>query len=253
MLDFSHGWAARFRIATGMTAPDPIPHYARVRHVSSFDELLATRFENGVNALCWERRLEGDFDEVMGKLSLEGGINPLDDEILENLKLGEEGRKAVELMLGDMRKLRSLGLAPELNGVVGYEREEDPGLLRTDVYSFHADRATGVADTWLCTYLGPSSEGLKNEEALRHIDHPETRGRLLEDYGGDDDEGFAEYLADYCYDLHYALAPGARAYSFGVWNLWRIAVDYPGCPVPPCIHRAPDSMPGDLPRLLLIA
>ncbi|MFC7337583.1 hypothetical protein ACFQY0_10375 [Haloferula chungangensis] len=233
---------------TGLTADN-----ARVQRVSNFDELLRTRFENGVNALCWERRLDGDFEEVIRKLKLEGGINPLDEEELESLELSEAGKKAVEQMLSDMRKLRSLGLAPELNGVIGYERDDDPGLLRTDVYSFHADRATDEADTWLCTYLGPSSEGLKNEEALRHIDDPETRAMLLDDYGGKDDEGFAEYLADYCYDLHYAPRPGAEVYSFGVWNLWRIAVDYPGCPVPPCIHRAPDSLPGDPSRLLLIA
>jgi len=236
-----------------MAALDSFFNHLPVRRVSGFEELLATPFEDGINALCWERRLEGDFDEVMTKLDLEGGINPLDDELLENLELSEAGRKAVDGMLGDMRKLRSLGLAPELNGIVGYERDEDPGLLRTDVYSFHADRATDEADTWLCTYLGPSSEGLRHAEALRHIDHPGTRAALLEDYGGDDDGGFAEYLADSCYDLHYAPSHEAQVYSFGRWNLWRIAVDYPGCPVPPCIHRAPDSLPGDPPRLLLIA
>ncbi len=41
--------------------------------------------------------------------------------------------------------------------------------------------------------------------------------------------------------------------SFGLGNLWRIAVDYPGSPVPPCIHRAPITRPGRPPRLLLIS
>lgn len=227
--------------------------YARVRRVADFEELLATPFKEGVNALCWERNLEGNFSEVLGKLKLEGGINPLDDEELGGLDLSKEGRTALDWMLGDMRRLRSLGLAPELNGVLGYERDEDPGLLRTDVYSFHADRATAEADTWLCTYSGPSSQGLRNEEALRHVDDPEKRSALLQGYGGDDDEGFREHLADHCYDLHYAALPAARIFSFGLGSLWRISVDYPGCPVPPCIHRAPDSLPGDPSRLLLIA
>ena len=36
-------------------------------------------------------------------------------------------------------------------------------------------------------------------------------------------------------------------------HLWRIAVDYPGSPVPPCVHRAPETRPGRPPRLLLIS
>ena len=72
-------------------------------------------------------------------------------------------------------------------------------------------------------------------------------------YGGKDDDAFLEYLNENCYDLHYAPAPNAQPVSFGVGNLWRIAVDYPGSPVPPCIHRAPENVPGELPRLLLIS
>ena len=40
-----------------------------------------------------------------------------------------------------------------------------------------------------------------------------------------------EYLAENCYDLHYAPVPQARPFTFGVGNLWRIAVDFPGSPV----------------------
>ena len=64
---------------------------------------------------------------------------------------------------------------------------------------------------------------------------------------------FREYQAENCYDLHYAPLPHARPFSFGRGNLWRIAVDYPGNPVPPCIHRAPTTLPGQPPRLLLIS
>jgi hypothetical protein len=94
---------------------------------------------------------------------------------------------------------------------------------------------------------------LSNEEALRRVDVPETRAELLRMHGGADDEAFAEFLNDHCYDLHYTALPGARPFAFGQWNLWRIATLYPGCPVPPCIHRAPDPVPGAAPRLLLIS
>ena len=125
--------------------------------------------------------------------------------------------------------------------------------MPTDVYSFHVDSATVEADTWLCTYAEASSEGLSNEEAIRRVDIPETRALLLEEFGGEDDEAFAEYLADNCYDLHYLPLPGAQPFSFGVGNLWRIATQYPGSPVLPCIHRAPATVPGRPPRLLLIS
>ena len=67
-----------------------------------------------------------------------------------------------------------------------------------------------------------------------------------------DDAGFRAHLHENCYDLHYAPAASARPWSFGTGNLWRIAVDWPGSPVPPCIHRAPVTLSGQ-PRLLLIS
>jgi hypothetical protein len=42
--------------------------YPRVRVVTSFDELVATPFADGVNALCWPRQLDGDFAEVVRQL-----------------------------------------------------------------------------------------------------------------------------------------------------------------------------------------
>jgi hypothetical protein len=69
----------------------------------------------------------------------------------------------------------------------------------------------------------------------------------------DDDAEFREALREHCFDLHYLPMPKAQPYSFGVGNLWRIAVDWPGSLVPPCIHRAPETLPGEPPRLLLIS
>ncbi|WP_367870292.1 hypothetical protein [Luteolibacter sp. Populi] len=229
------------------------PGYPRIQLVNSFDELLTTPFAAGVNALCWPRQLPGDFAEVVGKLAAGEGITPLDEALLNGLPLSAAGKLAVAVMLEDLRLLREQGRLPELNCIRTYPRDEEPGVVATDVYSFHADSAPVEADTWLCTYHGAPSEGLRQEEARRRIDQPEIRAALLEEFGGEDSEEFREYLRDCCYDLHYAPLPEARPFSFGTGYLWRIAVDWPGSLVPPCIHRAPENLPGEAARLLLIS
>ena len=229
------------------------PDYARVRQVESFHELLTTPFGAGVNALCWRRTLPGDFAEVVALLGNGEGIVTLDDARLESLPASAAGRVAIGILLEDARLLREHGRDPVLNCIHAYPRDEDAGPVPTDVFSFHADSAPVEADTWLCTYHGPASGGLRNDEAQRRVDIPETRAELLRLFGGEDDESFLEYLSENCFDLHYAPVPHARPFSFGTGHLWRIAVDWPGSTVPPCIHRAPETLPGQPPRLLLIS
>jgi len=224
----------------------------RVRFVGSFEELRRTPFAHGVNALCWPRVLAGDFGEIARQLGAGDGIEQLDAARLSRLALGESGRIARATLLADLELLRAQGLAPELNCIHAYPRDDADAPVPTDVLSFHADSAPVEAATWLCTYHGAPSEGLANEEALRRTDVPATRAALLREYGGDDDDGFRQFLRENCYDLHYAMTPQAQPYSFGLGHLWRIAVDWPGSPVPPCIHRAPAQAPGQ-PRLLLIS
>lgn len=228
-------------------------NYPRIRRVRSFEELATTPFAAGVNAMVWERMLPGDFAEVIAKLGAGEGIVTLEEETLRALDLSPAGRVAVAVMLADLKALRDRELAPVLNCIHGYPRDEAPGPVPTHVMSFHADSAPVEADTWLCTYHGACSEGLRNEDAQRRVEIPATRGELLKIYGGADDAGFREFLNEHCYDLHYAAKPGAVPFSFGVGNLWRITTDWPGSPVPPCVHRAPDTAPGDPPRLLLIS
>ncbi len=237
------------------TGHDPFrdSSFARIKAVKSFHELLTTPFANGVNALCWPRVLPGDFGEVVELLGPGEGITMLDDAGLLALPVGAAGRVAISILLEDQRLLREHGREPVLNCIHGYPRDEEPGPVRTDVFSFHADSAPVEADTWLCTYHGLPSEGLRNEEARRRVDIPETRAELLRLFGGEDDDAFLEYLNEHCYDLHYVPLAHARPFSFGIGNLWRIAVDWPGSPVPPCIHRAPGTVSGDPPRLLLIS
>ena len=231
-----------------------LPDYFRIKTVKSFAELAATPFADGVNALCWPRVLAGDFAEVVEKLGEGEEIVTIEEEQLRSLPVSAAGRAAIAVMLEDLRNLREQERDPVLNCIHRYPRDEESAPVRTDVFSFHADSAPVEADTWLCTYHGPASEGLRNEEALRRVEIPEIREKLLKFLAAEkDDADFREALREHCYDLHYAPLPQAQPYSFGLGNLWRIAVEWPGSPVPPCLHRAPETLPGQPPRLLLIS
>lgn len=234
------------------TAPFPHQHPC-VKIVGSFEELIRTPFSGKVNALCWQRTLPGDYSEVVRSITSSEGIATLDETALRALTLSEAGRVAVEVLLEDQRRLRDLGLSPLLDCIREYPRDEQDSVVPTDVYSFHADSAPVEADTYLCSYTVASSEGVANDEAQLYIEIPEVRATLLERYGGSDDDAFREHLRDQCFDLHYVPLPDAKPYSFGLGNFWRIAVAYPESPVLPCVHRAPDTSPGDPPRLLLIS
>jgi hypothetical protein len=225
-----------------------------VQVVSDFHRLTATSLSAHVNALCWRRHLPGDFAEVVAALGDgQDSVLTLDGDMLQALPLSAAGRIAADSMLADFRLLSERHLAPVLNCVYGYQRDDRGGPIATDVFSFHVDSAPCPTDTWLCTYHGPSSEGLWHTDSQRLVDRADTRAALLSAYGGSDDAGFQEFLSDNAYDLHYAALPQARPYRFGVGHLWRIATQYPDSSVPPCIHRAPPHAPGDPPRLLLIS
>jgi len=227
--------------------------YTRVKVVDSFHELVTTPLSDGVNALCWPRALTGDFDEIVAELGLIEEITSLDDDDLLALRLSPAGQVARDRLIEDQRLLRDFGLSPSLDCIPAYPRDEESGPVPTDVYSFHADSANVMADTYLCSYTVAASEGVRNEEAQRCVDIPETRTQLRKLYGGADDEGFLVYLNEHFYDLHYVAVPHAQPFSFGMGNLWRIATAWPGCPVPPCVHRAPTTRLGQAPRLLLIS
>lgn len=231
----------------------PPPDYPRIKQVGSFDELITTPFGDGINALCWPRTLPGDFSEIVTKLNVGKGITSIDAARLLALDLSPAGQVARAVLLQDQEQLRTHDLLPSLDCIHGYENDLEPELLRTDVQSWHVDSATVAADTYLCTYFGPPSEGLCNEAATRRVDLPAIRAELLHLHGGADDAAFRDYLHENYLDLHYAPLPQAQPFSFGIGHLWRIATQYPGSPVPPCIHRAPATLPDHPPRLLLIS
>ncbi len=236
-----------------MASFTPPAGYTRIKVVHSFLELVSTPFTGGVNALCWPRTLPGNFEEILEHLDQSAGVATLDDARLRALPVSAAGSAAVETLLNDQRLLRAQGHAPVLDCIHNYARDEATAAVPTDVYSFHTDSAPVATDTYLCTYCGPASEGLRNDEAQRLVDIPQIRAKLLKLFGGEDSESFHEYLRENCYDLHYAALPDARPFSFGVGNLWRLAVQYPKNPVPAFIHRAPATHPGRHPRLLLIS
>lgn len=227
--------------------------YRRIKVVKSFEELISTPLDGELNALCWERTLSGNFREIVEKLGPGEGIVPLEDERLQALELSDAGQMARKILFEDLEQLRAHDLLPSLDCIYSSIPDESGTPVPTDVASFHVDSATVPADTYLCAYVETPSEGLRNDEARRRVDIPETRAALLKLFGGEANEEFEEFLNDNFYDLHYAPLPGAQPFSFGLGNLWRIATEYPGNPVPPCIHRAPFTVLGMPPRLLLIS
>jgi hypothetical protein len=235
-----------------VTAPARLDLPAHVRVVDSFADLLAVPFEGPCNAICWRRALTGDFDEVVRRLPAGEGIITIDEADLEALSVDPAGAAAVATLLADLRALREAGHTPELNAIDRYVRDPDE-LLPTDVHSFHVDSANVPTDTFLCCYGGAASEALGSAEAERCVDIPHLRTALLARYGGPDDERFAAYLQERHFDLHYRPLAHARPFSMGVGHLWRLAVRFPGSPVPACIHRAPETRPGEPRRLLLIS
>lgn len=222
--------------------------------VETFAALVRRPLNDGNNALCWRRTLAGDFAEVARRLAPTEGVVDVDAATLANLPLSAPGRVAADVMRDDLHALAGLGREPLLSCVASYPRDERRLPIATDVMSFHADSAPVEVDTWLCTYVGKPSEGLDNDNARKLVDDPAIRSALLRAYAGDgdDDDGFAAYVREGAFDQHYAIVGNAQPFSFGVGHLWKIAVAWPGCPVPPCLHRAPEMNAGDEPRLLLI-
>jgi hypothetical protein len=234
-----------------MAAFSPPPDYPRITVVGSFEELVAVPFRGTCNAVCWQRDLAGDFDEVVRRLTPSADLATIEPDRLRALPVSAAGRTAVDTLVADLQRLRAIGHEPLLECVRAYER--DPGPLPTDVYSFHVDRADAPTDTYLCTYAGSASEGLRNDQARRCVDVPAVRTQLLAQFGDTDDAAFAAFLAENSFDLHYTPLPGAQPFDFGRGNLWRIAVQHRDSLVPACIHRAPANLSEPSPRLLLIS
>jgi hypothetical protein len=212
--------------------------HTQIRHVNNFQDLVSASFDGNMNAICWNRKLKGDFSEIVNKVELKENITVLDEGDLLKLKLSEEGQLAREILLNDLKLLKDHGASPTLNVIKYYERDNAYPFFPTDVYSFHVDRSQIPTSTFLCTYHGEPSDIIPNSQATQKVLVPEIRQQLKKNYGGAD-ERFELFLIDHFFDLHYEANPGAEPVSLGVGNLWRLAVDHPEGKALPCIHRAP--------------
>lgn len=229
---------------------DLSPDENQILRVSTFQELISTPFHGITNAICWTRKLEGDFAEIVNRVLLNENIMELDEEELRELELSEQGNLAREILLNDLKLLKAHGAAPILNLIKCYDRDDNHTFFPTDVYSFHADRSPVPTDTFLCTYYGEPSELISNSQAQQKVLIPEIRSALKKQYHGAA-EDFETFLSEHFFDLHYSANPTARPVSLGTGNLWRLAVDHPESEVKPCIHRGPKEKNGQT-RLLLI-
>lgn len=222
----------------------------QIQCVSSFQDLIASPFHGEVNALCWSRKLVGDFSEIVNKVEMNENMAILEPAELLELQLSEQGKLARETLLNDMKVLKAHGASPILNLIKYYERDDTYPFFPTDVYSFHVDRSPVPTDTFLCTYHGESSEIIPNSKAIQKMLVPEIRAELNKLYGGEED-GFESFLSEHFFDLHYQAKPEAPIISLGLGHLWRLAVDHPESQVLPCLHRAPKEKNGQT-RLMLI-
>ena len=222
----------------------------QIHCVTNFQDLVSTPFHGKINAICWARKLIGDFSEIVNQIEQNGNIRVLDLEELRELRLTEQGQHARDLLLNDLKVLKAHGASPILNLIKCYERDDSYPFFPTDVYSYHVDRSPVPVDTFLCTYYGESSEILPNAQAQQKVLVPEIRAELKKRYD-DADEGFESYLSEHFFDLHYQAKPNARPICLGLGHLWKLAVDHPDSQVLPCVHRAPKEKNGQN-RLLLI-
>ncbi|EJL65246.1 DUF1826 domain-containing protein [Flavobacterium sp. CF136] len=218
--------------------------------VSTFSELVHTDFKGEMNALCWYRNLDGDFNDIVARLCIKENITEVYPEDLIALQLSEKGNIAREIILNDLQLLADFGASPSLNLLKCYERDDEFDFISTDVYSFHVDRSPIATDTFLCTYHGAASDIISNSQAEQKILIPEIRAKLKELYDGPS-EDFENFLKENYFDLHYHAHTDVEPVNLGLGHLWRLAVDHPKQQVLPCIHRAPIENEGEY-RLLLI-
>lgn len=228
---------------------DLSPAEHQIHYVTNFQDLVGTPYSGEINAMCWTRKLTGDFSEIVKKVALSENVTAVEPEELLELQLSERGQLAREVLLNDLKLLKAHGASPSLNVISYYDRDDTYPFLPTDVYSFHVDRSPIPTDTFLCTYYGEPSDILPNSQGEKKVLIPEIRDELKKLYDGAED-GFESFLSENFFDLHYQATPDARPISLGLGHLWRLAVDHPGSQVPPCIHRAPKEKSGH--RLLMI-
>src|SRR4051812_2207389 len=93
--------------------------------VSNFAALVHTDFKGSLNALCWDRKLEGDFSAIVTQLQLQDNITEVFPEDLLALQLSEQGSIARAIILNDLQLLADFGASPSLNLLKCYDRDAE--------------------------------------------------------------------------------------------------------------------------------
>lgn len=229
---------------------DQFSIHKQVSVVSSFNELVNGHFRGAINAICWERALDGDFSEIVAKLTLKGNVTEVSIDDLMALSLSAEGCSARAIIINDLKLLADYGAQPTLNLIKSYDQDQELDFISTDVYSYHVDRSPIAADTFLCTYFGAASDIIPNEQVEKKVLIPEIREKLKDLHDGEEID-FEEFLEENFFDLHYEPKANAAPVNLGIGHLWKLAIDHPEQNVLPCVHRAPKEKEGEY-RLLLI-
>ena len=224
--------------------------HSQLIYVSSFEELINTKFMGQRNAICWQREVQGDFKEIVDQLELEDDLTEISIEDLLALSLSKQGNLAREILLNDIKLLTEIGALPSLNLIRHYERDDEFDFISTDVYSYHVDRSPIATDTFLCTYYGATSDIIPSAQATQKILIPKIREQLKQLHQGSEEE-FEEFLKENFFDLHYEVDLNAKVTNLATGQLCRLAVDHPTQYVSPCVHRAPCENRNEY-RLLLI-
>ena len=96
----------------------------QIQYVSNFQDLISSPFQGEINALCWSRKLKGDFSEIVNKLTLNENISVIDQQELIDLQLSEQGQLARETLLNDWKLLEAHGACySDYGGYWDYHRQ----------------------------------------------------------------------------------------------------------------------------------
>jgi len=79
----------------------------QIQYVTNFQDFVSTSFHGKINAICWDRKLVGDFSEIVKQLEFHENITELHPNDLLELQLSEQGQLAREILLKDLKTLKS--------------------------------------------------------------------------------------------------------------------------------------------------